>query len=90
MFEFLYLGGEATTDSGKWTHGALVLLGMFGGAGVCLLLTRLVCRRFVSLQTQKRWFDALSEVLKNPYVKSRGPALVLCFIWATVPDRDAL
>jgi hypothetical protein len=68
----------------------LGLLGIFGGTFVGLLLTRLLCRRFVSLQTQKRWLDALKEVLENPYVRSRGPNVVKLFMWAVVPDRDAL
>jgi len=88
--QFTYGSGETATGSDLWKQMALYLLGMFGGTALGLLLTRLVCRRFVSLQTQKRWFDALKEVLEDPYVMRRGPAVIKFFIWAVVPDRDAL
>jgi hypothetical protein len=85
-----YRGGEVTAGSGQWSQMVLYLTGMFGGTAVGLLLTRLLCARFVSLQTQTRWLQALNEGLENPYVTRRAPGLVKLFMWAVVPDRHAL
>ena len=85
-----YRGGEVDTGSGQWSQTALYLCGMFAGTAGGLLLTRLACGRFVSPQTQKRWLQALNESLENPYVRARGTTLVKLFIWAVVPDGDAL
>ena len=85
-----YRGGEIVTGPGQWSQTVLYLLGMFGGTAVGLLLTRFVSHSFVSLQTQKRWLGALQQVRENPYVRRRGPGVVKIFMWAVVPDRDAL
>ena len=85
-----YGGGEVVAGPGQWGQVALYLFGMLGGTAIGLLLTRLVSHSLVSLQTQRRWLGALQEALDNSYVQIRGPGFVRLFIWAVVPDRDAL
>ena len=80
----------ADASAGQWEQVALFLFGMFGGTAVGLLLTRLISHCFVPLETQKRWLGSLEDALENPYVQYRGPGLVRLFMWAAVPDRDAL
>jgi hypothetical protein len=88
--QMTYRGGDASTGPGQWEQVALYLFGMFGGTAVGLLLTRLISHCFVPLETQKRWLGPLEDALENPYVQYRGPGLVRLFMWAAVPDRDAL
>jgi hypothetical protein len=88
--QMTYRGGEVTTGAGQWSQTVVYLTGMFGGTAVGLVLTRLLSGRFVSLPTQKRWLEALNEALEDSYVRRRAPGLVKLFMWAVVPDRDAL
>jgi hypothetical protein len=85
-----YLGGTAANAPGQWAQAAFFLFLMFGAIFLGLLLTRLFCLSFVSLQTQKRWLAALENAQDSPYVKARGIAIFKYCMWALVPDRDAL
>ena len=86
-----YLGGTAATDSGQWIQVVFFVLLIAGATAFGGLLSRLIVRRLVSLQTQKRWLESLREVQNSPYAYVRNRAAVVTFfIWVSVPDRDAL
>jgi len=69
-----HLGGEVTAGAGQWGQAALYLAGMFGGAAVGLVLTRILAQTFVSLQTQKRWLQAQgAEGAQFPSARGANP-----------------
>jgi len=88
--ETTYLSAQSNSHASQLGHLFLAFCGMLIGAGLGFLCVRIFSKRFVSVQTLRRWLGALNAALENPYVQRRAPGLVRMFRWAVAPSRDAL